>query len=187
MARDYKAEYRRRIERGLAQGRSRSQARGHARSQESLARPSRSGPDRRLDEALKLLRQTGSQTKAAKAVGISAERFRRFLRENKLAHREGRSWRITDNRPREISIISGKKVRVIRVNGLEPASLIGKYWNAVKLFLEKNTIDLLEPFRGLAVPDAQGREHVFETNPNTLYRLAQAGGDAFEFIYRLVV
>ena len=67
-----------------------SQARGHARAHEVgiKAKPIKS--DERLEAALRQLRQTHNQAKAAKEAGVSPERFRRFLREQKLAERKGR-------------------------------------------------------------------------------------------------
>ncbi len=99
--RDFKAEYQRRIANALKRGLSRSQARGHAKAGEKPVRAKPVQSDARLEDALKLLRQTGNQSLAAKEAGVSAERFRRFLRSNGLAERQGRQWRITDNPPHD--------------------------------------------------------------------------------------
>ncbi|MGO4705787.1 hypothetical protein AB4072_08425 [Microvirga sp. 2MCAF38] len=185
MARDYKAEYQRRIQRGAARGLSRSQARGHARAHEPAMRTG-SKPDERFERALKSLRLTNNQSWSARSAGISVERFRRFLRENNLAQRDGRSWKLTDDRLREITMITNGKIRPLRVFGYETASLIGQYGNAVGNFLRTNDVNFLEPFKGRSIHDASGVEHIFETNPNTLYRLVHAGGETFEVIYRLI-
>ena len=58
---------------------------------------------------------------------------------------------------------------------------------AVKDFLEFNEISHLEPFVGVSIRDISGKHHLLETRPNVLYRLANAGGEAFETIYRLVI
>ena len=77
--RDYKAEYQRRIANAAKRGLSKSQGRGHARAGEASARSKPVKSDDRLESALKLLRQSGNQSRAAKEAGVSAERFRRFL------------------------------------------------------------------------------------------------------------
>ena len=186
--RDYAGEYARRIERAVARGLSRAQARGHARPGEKALRPRAkvTQSDERLEQALRALRATGNQKQAAKSAHVAPERFRRFIRDNKLAEREGRRWRLTDNRVREIVMITGGQRKWVSVAGFEPASLIGQHNAAVREFLGTNDISWLKPFEGLSVTDVAGRVHPFETRPNTLYRLAAAGSEGFEQIYRLV-
>lgn len=184
--RDYKAEYQRRVAQAAARGLSRSQARGHARSGEA---PIRSRPERdreHLEAALKALRQTGNQSEAARSAGISTERFRRFLRENSFAERSGKSWTFTDNRDRQMLVISrsGAKSRVLR--GFDQASLNGKHLAAVGQFIGSNKIEFLLPFEGQSVIDARGKSHPLETDPNVLHRLASAGSEVFHDVYRLI-
>lgn len=183
--RDYKAEYARRIANAAKRGLSRSQARGHARAGETTIRSKTLKSDERLEAALKLLRQTGNQGRAAKEAGVSAERFRRFLRTNALAQRQGRRWHITDNRTRRMTVISGGEASEITLRDYEQASLNGKHLAAVGAFLRSNDIDLLRPFDGQSVVDASGEAHPLETDPNALYRLAHAGSEVFHEIYRL--
>jgi len=184
--RDFQAEYRRRIERAADRGLSRSQGRGHARSGEAPLKPGKARADPKAEAALGVLRKTGSLTRAAKDAGISAERFRRLLREHGLAERRGRTWTITDERVREIRIYSRKRYKLIRVQGFERASEIGRYLEAVKHLLDTNDASRLKPFEGRSVEDARGRVHPYEVNPNILYELANAGSGTFENVYRLV-
>ena len=137
--------------------------------------------------ALRTLRETNSQALAAKRAGVAPERFRRFVREQGLAHREGRRWAFTDLRPRQVRVISKGRERWITVEGFEPASTVGAHNAAIKRFLETNDISHLEPFIGVSVRDISGRTHHLEVDPNALYRLASAGGEGFEQIYRLVM
>jgi len=184
--RDYRAEYLRRIERALARGLSRSQGRGHARSGEAPIKRSSAQSDAKLEEALRKLRETNNQVLAAKRAGVVPERFRRFVREHGLAHREGRRWAFTDLRS-QVRVISKGRVRMIEVKGFQPASLVGSHNAAIGRFLETNDVSYLEPFIGVSVRDTSGRRHLLETNPNTIYRLDSAGGEAFEQVYRLVI
>lgn len=183
--RDYHAEYQRRIANAAKRGLSRSQARGHARSDERPIRPKVVTSDPRLEDALRALRQTGNQGRAAKEAGVSAERFRRFLRSNSLAERQGRQWQIKDNRPRRMTVISEGDARELTLRDFEQASLNGRHLATVGAFLRTNDIDLLRQFDGQSVVDTDGQAHPLETDPNALYRLAHAGSEVFHEIYRL--
>ena len=184
--RDYKAEYARRLANAATRGLSRSQARGHARTGEAPIKGPKSKTDDRLEAALKVLRQTGDRTAAAKSANIAPERLRRFLRENVQIEGRGRSLKITDNRPREMTVISGGKVRIMRLNGADEASLNGQHLNAVKKFIGTNEREILEPFKGRAVIDVKGKAHPLETDPNELHRIAAQGDEVFHEIYRLI-
>jgi len=82
-----------------------------ARAGEASVRPKPIKSDDRLESALKLLRQFGNQSRAAKEAGVSAERFRRFLKDNALAERRGRFWKVTDQRQREMLVVSRGEVQ----------------------------------------------------------------------------
>jgi hypothetical protein len=186
--RDYPAEYRARVARAAARGLSRAQARGHAKPGETALRPKGTATrsDHKLEKALRALRSANNQLVAAKAAGVSPERFRRFLRENKLAKRKGRTWHITDKRLREVVVFTHGLRKAILVAGFKAASSVGRHNAAVSAFLETNDISWLKPFVGRIVRDASGHAHLLETRPNTLYRLAAAGNEGFEQIYRLI-
>ncbi len=185
--RNYKAEYQRRIANAAKRGLSRSQARGHARAGEAPIKPKVGTSDARLEVALKLLRQIGHQGRAAKEAGVSTERFRHFLRSNSLAERQGRRWTITDNRSRQMMVFTNGENRKLALRDFEQSSLNGSHRSAVGTFLRTNDIDLLRPFEGQSVIDAEGQAHSLETDPNALYRLAHAGGEVFHEIYRLIL
>jgi len=184
--RNYKAEYARRMASAKARGLSGPQGRGHSRAGEVALRTSRELTEKEI-AALRAFRESRSAAKAAKSAGMSPERFRRFLRAEGVAERRGRKWTVTDNLFRETDIISGGRRYPIRVRGFEPASRIAQHKAAVRTFLALPDTVLLEPFQGEAVTDVTGRQHVFETNPNTLLRLMSTGGESFEAVYRIVV
>jgi hypothetical protein len=165
----------------------RSQARGHAKAGEAALRRPRDVEQARarLEAALRILRAKGNAQQAAMEAKVSAERFRRFLRDEAVASRSKRSWVITDNRVRTIKAITTSGDRELRVRGFEPSSLAYQHRSAVKQFLESNDAAPLAPFAGASVRDVSGKTLFLETNPNALYRLAAMGGDGFEDVYRI--
>lgn len=185
--RDYRQEYQRRLVNAAKRGLSRSQARGHAKAGEAPIRVRKSiKSDDRLEAALKALRRVGKQTAAAREAGVSPERLRRFLRENALAERRGRTWRITDRRLRQMRVLTDGRSKMLTISGFDQASVVGSHLAAVRRFIETNDIAELEPFKGRSVKDAAGNSHPLETDPNSLYRLAAAGSEGFEQVYRLI-
>ena len=134
-----------------------------------------------------MLRQTGDRTAAARSVNIAPERLRRFLRENVKIEGRGRSLKITDNRPRDMTVISDGKADVLRLCDYDQAALNGQHLSAVREFIRTNDRELLLPFDDLAVIDAKGKAHPLETDPNELHRIAAQGDEVFHEIYRLVL
>ena len=65
------------------------------------------------------------------------------------------------------------------------ASIIGKYQNAVKQFLETGDEKVLEPFRGKKIKDAKGNWHTLDTDPENLYEIHERREEEeFYEIYR---
>ncbi len=187
--RDHQAEYARRIARGLAKGLSRSQARGHSRPGETAARVKSLRPisDERMQTALQALRKEKSLTKAAKSVGISPERLRRYANEKGAIEKTGRRWRIRSNLPRRMKLFSNGRELYVVLSDFDSASIVGRYLHAVRVFLDTNRTSVLASYSGKSVQDIAGKTYPFETRPNVLYRLASSGDSTFEQIYRLVL
>ena len=183
--RDTKAEYTRRIAKGLARGLSRSQARGHARHDEAPLRPRSLASVARLETGLKELHKIGNLTKAAKQAGVSSERLRRFIRENSYAERAGQGWRVTDTRLPQMRTFSEGQVKLLVLRDRDQASINSIYMNAVKKFVRSNKYDLIRPFIGTSIFDAKGRPHLLETNGDTLHELTSVQ-DNYVDVYRLV-
>jgi hypothetical protein len=191
-ARDYKAEYERRIARALAKGLSRSQGRGHPKPTEATIRPTKTLAEfgeALLQRGLSVLRQEKSLGKAAKAAHISPERLKHAALQRGAIEKRGRRWIVNPRLPRRMLLYSSGHPRplVVTVGDFDTASLIGRYMAAVNTFLRSNDRNLLTPFVGQPVRDVNGTRHLFETNRNTLYRIASAGGETFEQVYRIVV
>jgi hypothetical protein len=185
--RDYQKEYQRRISSAARRGLSHSQARGHAKAGEAPIRMLRPVDRERLENALKAYRQSGRQSDAARSVGISVERLRRYLRENVAVKRHGRSLVIDDNRPRQMTIISKGQVYTAILPNFDEASINGEYLSAVRAFLNSNEPSPLQKFVGRFVVDTSGKAHPFETDPNALYKLAAAGSELFHNVYQLII
>ena len=187
-ARDYRQEYARRDARGRAKGLSKSQIRGHSKAHESTLRALKPISDDRLQLALRTLRQEQNFAAAAKAGKIAPERLRKYALEKGLIEKEGRRWRVKAELPRFFRGLptNGRSVD-ITVGDFESASLVGGFLTAVGQFLNTNNRALLTPFIGMSVKDIAGKEHLFETRPNVLYRLSARGGESFEQIYRIVI
>jgi hypothetical protein len=189
-ARDYRAEYERRVSRALSKGLSRNQARGHPKPGEapvSTRKTPKPIADDRLQRALQVLRQEKSLRAAAKAARVSPERLRRLAQSKGAIRKKGRSWIIDPDLPRRMPLFTRGRAIQVTVLG-EAASKIGAYMSAVGAFTEPpGDYDLLKPFIGQSATDTAGKVHPFETDPNTLYRLTTAGEGTFEQVYRLVV
>jgi len=181
--RNYREEYRRRIERGLTLGLSRASARGHPRAAD-LPRPDTTAIDRTspLERALAHMRRGLSQSTAAKLSGVAVEAVRRHRLLNTNSRRFGRQWVIFDLRPQGFWIASqGKFVAVNLTN--DDGSQISAYWSAANRFLNTGEAEHLWPFEGDGVHDVKGRYHPYETRPNVLRKMEAVGDLNFIEIY----
>jgi hypothetical protein len=185
--RDYAAEYLRRIANPNKQHLSKSARRGHPLAGE---RPKLAGlrlinPALPEERAIKLISGGSSLRSSAKAVGLTEERVRRYLKENTTAVRKGRVWTIQDRRPRQFPFYSAGRLTSPWLSPTE-ASKAARFNLAVQAFLETGEAALIAPFVGDGVTDIHGKHHEFETGLNMLYELDAAGELNFPEIYKIV-
>lgn len=185
--RDYRAEYQRRVAHGLTKGLSRSQARGHPKAKEKSVRKPRLISDEAFQISLRALQDGKTLAQAAAEIRVSPERLRNQARELGVIRRKGRRWIVRANLPRQMLIYSNGKAFAITIGTFRNASKVGRYMAAVRRFLRSNDPAQLKPFIGKSVTDKNGASHIFETNPNTLYRLSASGSESFEQVYRIII
>lgn len=186
--RNYKLEYKRRLERGKARGLSKAQARGHPRRGEPLASSPEAKPklDDQIRAALKDMHSGRSMTAAARDVRMSPRRLSKFIKAHRVARFKGGRWIMTDRLLRQVQIIKSGSAKTIVVGSFDEASLVGKHHNAVGLFVRTGDIEVLAPFEGKAVNDHKGKSHELETDPNALFRYAAIDEPQFHEIYQII-
>lgn len=187
--RDYKAEYARRIAKGKERGLSLSQARGHPKATEKAVAPKKRKPipEDKLQVALSALAKGDSLSQSARTARLTPEKLRNYVSYNKIAKRKGRRWVLGKKLKREMRIFSDGRERTVVLPDFKSASVVGGYLAAVRKLLDTNNRAVLKPFIGEFVTDIHGDAHLFETDPNILYRLNLSGTESFEQIYRIII
>ena len=164
-----------------------AQLRGHAKTGErpihtleALEKSKRSwftlNPNEKLtrDKSLKVLsdvrRNKKSLTQAAKEKGIS---LKTVIHNTGAFKKQGNRWiaKAYNRIPRVLKINENGKTISIEVKDSRTASLIGRYHNAVKRFLETGDDSELHKFKGKMVKDSQGRKHSLETESDALEQI----------------
>lgn len=140
----------------------------------------------RLQRALTTLRDTRDIKAAARTARTTTTKFKREAVGRKLIKKRGKGWVVSRDLHREMSIYSEDRQVAVKLR-IGSSRLAGKYMSAVGAFLRSNNVRILDDFIDRGVKDIAGKRHVFETNPNTLYRLASTTDEAFESIYRIVL
>jgi hypothetical protein len=185
--RNYRLEYVRRVQRGLAKGLSRSQSRGHARAGERPrpANPIAVNPKGREETAIRIMKAGFPLRQAAKAAGVPEQHLRRYIKENVGATRVGNRWVFQDQRPRQYPVYSENELKTLVLTPFE-ASRASQFMHAVRQFISTGDIAILAPFARQGVIDVNGRFHPFEVDPNRLYELDAAGELNFPEFYRII-
>ena len=90
--------------------------------------------------------------------------------------KKGRRWTAKkfDRIPRVMKINEKRREVSIEVNDSRTASVIGRYHNAVKQFLNTGKKEQLRKFKNKKIKDAEGKHHLLETNPDSLIQINEA-------------
>jgi len=88
-----------------------------------------------------------------------------------------------DNLLRVLSLPDKRGLREMAFDDSREASVVGKYWDAVGLYLQTGDASRLREFRRKSVWDANGRRFDLLTDLDELDRLGSAGVLSFESIY----
>jgi len=84
---------------------------------------------------------------------------------------------------RKLRIPTREGLREITVSDSHEASLVGRYWNAVKRYLETGDASAIQKFTGKHITDANGKRILLLTNLEEMDRQANAGNLSFETMY----
>lgn len=141
----------------------------------------------RLETALRLIGEGQDLANAAKAIHASSDRFKRIALRKKLIRKSDGKWIVAGRLHRRMLLFSDGQALIVTTRSIKSASLIGRYMSAVRHFLKTGKASDLAEFAKSNIKDTEGKIHRFEINPNVLYRLASAGGEQFEDIYRIIV
>ena len=78
-----------------------------------------------------------------------------------------------DRIKRVMRINTGGKEKSVEIKDSRTASVVGRYHNAVKQFLNTGDKTKLSKFRNKKVKDSKGKLHKLETNPDEIIRINQ--------------
>lgn len=124
-----------------------------------------------------------SLTRARKEVGVSRWHLYRFGRKA-LRKVNGRYVvKSHDTLLRVLIILTPQGLSEAAFRDSRQASILGKYWAAVELYLDTGGASALRLFEGHSVTDAEGKQIPLITDLRELERLGSAGVLSFETLY----
>ena len=138
----------------------------------------------RVAQAVTRMGDGASLQQAAREFGLRTETLVRIGRSALRKLPNGRYVARSINHLFRVLVLpTTQGLREIVLDDSRAASLVGRYWNAVHLYLATGDDSGLAEFVGEVVIDASGKRVPLLTNLNDLDRLASAGVLSFESIY----
>lgn len=182
--RDYKAEYAKRIQKGVEKGLTRTQASGHAKKGESSisqlkqsATSLKNADKNPFEKAIKLIKRNFPLASAAKESGVSQKKLKEYMQSEGVKTGKGKVLRQTskgdryvtqtvvteDTRAREWFTFSSGNSIGVRLDSAN-ASKNGRYLNDVHKFL-KGDKKALQKWKGETLTTVDGQRIPLETDP----------------------
>lgn len=123
--------------------------------------------EKSLEVLSEVRRNKKSLSSASKDKGLS---LKTVLQNTNAFKKVGNRWvsKTYDHIPRVMKINTNGKVKSIEINDSRTASLIGRYHNAVKKYIDTGDSKDLARFEGKTVKDVNGNLYTFETDTEAL-------------------
>ena len=133
------------------------------------------------------MRLGATLTQASRKFDIDPRTVQRLAKPALRKLKNGR-WaaKKSDRLLRALPLPSREGLIDIGVGDSRQASVIGKYWNAVDLYLRTGDASSLHAFQGKDIIDADGKRVPLMTDIHELDRLGSAGNLSFESLYARV-
>lgn len=126
--------------------------------------------ERSLQVLSKSRKSSQSLSRIAKDYGISAKTV---IHNTNAFRKINRKWvpKKYDKISRVMKISENGRELSVEINDSRRASLIGKYHNSVRKFLESGDEKVLSKFKNKRIRDIDDTFHLFETNPNKIIEI----------------
>jgi hypothetical protein len=126
--------------------------------------------ERSLEVLRKSRKSSQSLSKIAKDFGISAKTV---IHNTDAFRKINRKWvpKKYDKISRVMKISENGKELSVEINDSRRASIIGKYHNSVRKFLESGDEKVLSKFKNKRIKDTNHIFHLFETDPNKIIEI----------------
>lgn len=128
--------------------------------------------ERSLEVLSKSRKSSKSLSRIAKDFGIS---IKTVINNTNGFKKQDKKWapKKYDKIPRVMKIKENGNEVSIEINDSRNASVIGRYLNNVKQFLETGNSELLLRFKNKRIKDVNGKFHLLETNSDNLIQIQQ--------------
>lgn len=128
--------------------------------------------ERSLEVLSKSRKSSNSLSRIAKDFGISV---RTIINNTNGFKKINKKWipKKYDKISRVMKIKENGKEVSIEINDSRNASVIGRYLNNVKRFLETGNSELVLKFKNKRIKDVNGNFHIFETNSENITQIQQ--------------